>query len=139
MDSSPMTAIALRLGPGQDLKASLDAFVKRQNLAAVCILTCVGSLTKVPLRYANQPEAEVLTGHFEIVSMTGTLSALSGSHLHLSVSDSTGRAIGGHLLEGSVVYTTAEIVLGVLPAYQFAREPDPKTGYRELVIQKKAR
>lgn len=139
MESSPMTTVALRLGPGQDLKASLDAFVKRQNLAAVCVLTCVGSLTKVPIRYANQPEADMLTGPFEIVSLTGMLSSLSGSHLHLSVSDSTGRTIGGHLTDGSVVYTTAEIVLGVLPAYQFAREPDPKTGYRELVIRKKVR
>lgn len=80
MDTSPMTTVALRLGPGQDLKRELDAFVKRNNLAAVSVLTCVGSLTRVPLRYANQERYEVLTGHFEIVSLTGMLSAQSGSH-----------------------------------------------------------
>jgi predicted DNA-binding protein with PD1-like motif len=139
METSPMTTVALRLGPGQDLKKELDAFVKRHHLAAVSVLTCVGSLTRVPLRYANQEGYEVLTGHFEIVSLTGMLSAQSGSHLHLSVSDSTGRTVGGHFGEGSAVYTTAEVLLGVLSEYQFTREPDPQSGYRELVIRKKER
>ncbi len=139
METSPMTTVALRLGPGQDLKTELEAFVKRNNLAAVSVLTCVGSLTKVPLRYANQETYEVLTGHFEIITLTGMLSAQSGSHLHLAVSDSTGRTVGGHFGEGSAVYTTAEILLGILPAYRFTRELDPKSGYRELVIQKKSR
>lgn len=139
METSPMTTVALRLGPGQDLKAELEAFVKRNNLAAVSVLTCVGSLTKVPLRYANQEGYDVLTGHFEIVSLAGMLSAQSGSHLHLAVADSTGRTVGGHFGDGSAVYTTAEILLGILPGYQFTREPDPKSGYRELVIRKKVR
>lgn len=133
---SAMQTVALRLRPGQDLKASLDAYVRENRLSAVCVLTCVGSLTTVNLRYANQETGEVLTGHFEIVSMTGVLST-AGSHLHVSVSDSTGRTLGGHLLDGSAVYTTAEIVLGILPALTFTREPDPQTGYKELVIRKK--
>jgi len=139
METSPMTTVALRMGPGQDLKTELEAFVKRNNLTAVSVLTCVGSLTKVPLRYANQENYTVLTGHFEIISLTGMLSAQSGSHLHLAVSDSTGRTVGGHFGEGSVVYTTAEVLLGILPGYRFIRELDSKSGYRELVIQKKSR
>jgi predicted DNA-binding protein with PD1-like motif len=133
---SSMRTVALRLRPGQDLKAELDTYVRRHRLSAVCVLTCVGSLTKVPLRYANQEAGTVLTGHFEIVSLTGVLSG-AGSHLHVAVADSTGRTFGGHLLDGSAVYTTAELVLGVLPGLEFAREPDPQTGYRELVIRKK--
>jgi hypothetical protein len=135
---SSMQTVALRLRPGQDLKAQLDAYVRQNRLSAVCVLTCVGSLTQVTLRYANQDAGEVLTGHFEIVSLTGVLSE-AGSHLHVSVSDSTGRTLGGHLLDGSAVYTTAEIVLGILPEVAFTREPDPQTGYRELVIRKKMR
>jgi hypothetical protein len=50
-------------------------------------------------------------GKHEIVSLVGTL-ALDGDHLHIAVSDSTGRTIGGHLMEGSLVYTTAEIAVG---------------------------
>jgi predicted DNA-binding protein with PD1-like motif len=51
------------------------------------------------------------------------------------VSDSTGRTIGGHLLDGCRVYTTAEIVLGELPALAFTREIDPTFGYRELAVR----
>jgi len=76
-------------------------------------------------------------GHFEIVSLVGTLSAGGGAHLHLSVSDSTGRTLGGYLLDGCRVYTTAEIVLGTLPELQFARKTDATFGYQELVVKPK--
>lgn len=134
--AAAMQTYSFRLRPGQDLKAELDAFVKQERMEAGAILTCVGSLTDVTLRLANQDGPTVWRGHFEIVSLVGTLST-NGSHLHLSVSDSTGRTIGGHLLEGCKIYTTAEIVAGVMPSLSYVREPDPTYGYRELVVRKK--
>jgi predicted DNA-binding protein with PD1-like motif len=38
------------------------------------------------------------------------------------------------LLEGCRIYTTAELVIGVLPALVYTREPDLQTGYNELTI-----
>ena len=61
------------------------------------------------------------TGHFEIVGLTGTLSK-NGSHMHISISDSTGKTIGGHLLKGCIVYTTAEIILQSTTELNFKRE-----------------
>lgn len=127
---------SFRLRPGQDLKHELDTFVQQNHVAAGTLITCVGSLTDVTLRLANQDGPTTWQGHFEIVSLVGTLST-NGSHVHLSVSDSTGRTIGGHLLEGCKVYTTAEVVIGVLPDVVFTREPDPTFGYKELVIRKR--
>jgi predicted DNA-binding protein with PD1-like motif len=132
---SSLTAYALRLKPGDDLRQQLIAFVAAHHLEAGAVLTCVGSLTKVSLRLANQENATQYHGHFEIVSLVGTLSASGGGHLHLAVADSTGRTLGGHLLDGCRIYTTAEIVLGALPALRFTREVDPTFGYRELVIK----
>ncbi len=129
-----MKTYALRLRPGDDLRQQLNAFVQANDLKAGTMLTCVGSLTHVSLRLANQEGATTYHGHFEIVSLVGTLST-QGSHLHLAVSDSKGRTIGGHLLDGCRVYTTAEIVLGELPALVFGRETDPTFGYKELVVQ----
>lgn len=134
--AATMQTYSFRLRPGQDLKREFDAFVQQQHVAAGAVLTCVGSLTDVTLRLANQDGPSNWTGHFEIVSLVGTLSA-NGSHLHLSVSDSTGRTIGGHLLEGCKIYTTAEIVVGVMPDIVYTREPDPAFGYRELVVRKR--
>jgi hypothetical protein len=49
-------------------------------------------------------------GKFEIVSLSGTLSS-SGHHVHMSIADCDGNVFGGHLMEGCLVRTTAEIVL----------------------------
>jgi uncharacterized protein len=127
---------ALRLTPGQDLKKELDQYVKNNQLEAACILTCVGSLRNAVLRPANQKTPLIRAEKWEIVSLVGTLSP-EGSHLHISLSDSTGATIGGHLLEGNLVYTTAEIVLGHIPQLKFTRQTDPETGYKELKIIKK--
>ncbi|MBO0357221.1 DNA-binding protein [Hymenobacter sp. BT186] len=131
--ASPMRTYALRLKPGQDVRQQLTAFTTEHQIRAGAMVTCVGSLTQVTLRLANQENPTVYHGHFEIVSLVGTLST-NGSHLHLAVSDSTGRTIGGHLLDGNLVYTTAELVIGVLDNLDFRREPDPTFNYRELTI-----
>lgn len=136
--SSSLVCYALRLQPGDDLRQQLLAFAAAQGIEAGAVLTCVGSLTEVSLRLANQAEASHYHGHFEIVSLVGTLSKSGGAHLHLSVSDSTGHTIGGHLLDGCRIYTTAELVLGALPGLQFTRDTDPTFGYKELVVKRAA-
>lgn len=110
--------------------------VQQERISAGAVLACVGSLTDIRLRLANQESSSIWKGHFEIVSLVGTLS-VNGSHLHLSASDSTGRTIGGHLLDDCLIYTTAELVIGVMPELIYTREPDPTFGYKELVIRKK--
>ena len=132
---SNMQAVTIRLKPGEDLKAKLDEYVQIHHIKAACIVTCVGSLQQAVIRYANLPNTDRLTGKFEIVSLTGTL-AVSGSHLHISISDSTGKTTGGHLAEGSIIYTTAEIVLGILPGIVYERDTDKTYGFKELVIKK---
>lgn len=127
---------AIRLKPGQDLKMEIEKLVAQEKIQAGWIITAVGSVTQTNLRYANMPAGEKLQGHFEIVSLVGTIST-SGSHLHMSVSDSTGRTVGGHLLEGNLVYTTAEIIIGESTDLIFSREKDGTTEWPELQINKK--
>jgi len=52
-----------------------------------------------------------------------------------AISDGEGRTYGAHLMDGSAVYTTAEILLAVLEDARFLRSFDPATGYDELDIQ----
>ena len=130
-----MKIYALRLRPGQDLKQELVKFTKEKNIQAGFIITCVGSLKKASIRLADQPDATTYDGKFEIVSLVGTME-VDGVHLHLSISDSTGKTIGGHLMDGCLIYTTAEIIIGDAQGLQFSRETNPETTYRELVIRK---
>jgi hypothetical protein len=46
--------------------------------------------------------------------------------------------MGGHLCSGSLVRTTAELVIGLLPEWRFWRALDPATGYAELRITPRA-
>ncbi|WP_218079449.1 PPC domain-containing DNA-binding protein [Anthocerotibacter panamensis] len=128
-----MDLFALRLEPGQDLKQSLQQFTQARGLLAGFILTAVGSLEQVALRLAGAHSPTIYTATFEIVSLVGTLCP-TGLHLHLAVADHQGQTWGGHLLEGCIVYTTAEIVVGTSASFTFTRETDRATGYLELKV-----
>lgn len=132
-----MNIFAIRLKPNQDLKESLNNFVQQNNIQSGFIITAVGSLKQATLRFADGDSAYVLHEKFEIVSLVGTLS-IHGIHLHVSLSDKNGQTIGGHLLEGCLIYTTAEIVIGTCEEFIFLRSVDEKTGYKELEIVPKS-
>ena len=132
-----MKTYTFRLRPAQDLFDSIQAFVDEHNIEAGCILSGVGSLTHATLRLANREYYNEYDGHFEIVSITGT-AAVSGSHLHISISDGDGVTIGGHLVSGCQIYTTAEIVLAEFEDVVYARELlENDSGYEELVVYPK--
>lgn len=131
---TPCKPHAFRLKPGQDLKKEILQYVKEKQIKAGWISTCVGSLTSYNIRFANQPEGHNGSGHFEIVSLTGTVS-VNGSHLHLSISDNTGKTIGGHLMDSNIVYTTAEIVILSSDELIFKREKDGSTPWEELQVE----
>lgn len=134
MTDTNLTVHALRLLPHDDLKLSLIRFTQENKLTAGFIITCVGSLIKTTLRLANAKSITHYEGEMEIVSLTGTLSQ-DGVHLHISLADTEGATIGGHLMEGCIINTTAEIILGNAHDYQFTRELDPKTNFKELIIK----
>jgi predicted DNA-binding protein with PD1-like motif len=132
-----MKVIPLRLQPGADLRQALEAWMGEQQERAGCVISAVGSLSVAQLRFAGAAEATAIHGELEILSLSGTLSP-DGSHLHITIADSSGAVLGGHLCVGSMVRTTAELVIGLLPEWRFSRELDPATGYPELRITPQA-
>lgn len=132
-----MNIHTFRLKPAQDLFDSIEAFVIDKKIEAGCVLSSVGSLTYATLRLANRDFHNEYEGHFEIVSITGTVST-NGSHIHISISDGDGVTIGGHLVSGCKIYTTAEIVIAEFDDVIYKRELlENDSGYEELVVYKK--
>ncbi|MDX2230052.1 MAG: PPC domain-containing DNA-binding protein [Leptolyngbyaceae cyanobacterium bins.349] len=129
-----MNIYALRLRPDQDLRGALKEFAIAHQLQAAFVLTAIGSFKQVALRFADQPTHCILTGRYELLSLNGTLS-VHGMHLHMAIADSQGKTLGGHVTEGCLIYTTAEIVLGASQELIFLRHPDAQTGFWELAIQ----
>lgn len=121
-----------RLIKGYDLKQSIAALIKQENIQAGNIASGVGCLSEVRIRLADGSSELHLVDAFEIVSLIGTLTA-SHQHLHIAVADKTGKVFGGHLLDGCLVNTTAELILHSYPDLVFEREFDNQTGYSELV------
>ncbi|QLE42943.1 DNA-binding protein [Nostoc sp. C052] len=128
-----MKVFAIRLKPQYDLRQSLKNFVKQEDIKAGFILSAIGSLEAAKIRFANQDVSTVLTGKFEIIALNGTI-ATTGVHLHIAISDREGKTIGGHLDDGCIIYTTAEIVIGASEKFTFNRTFDQETGYQELEV-----
>ncbi|KWE16237.1 DNA-binding protein [Burkholderia cepacia] len=130
-----MQAHPLRLSPGDDLRRSIEEALRPHSAHAAFVIQGIGSLSVAQLRFAGVDQPTELRGDLEILTLAGSVSP-DGAHLHMAVSDASGRVSGGHVASGCVVRTTAEILLALLPAHRFSREPDAGTGFNELVIRR---
>lgn len=133
MKSIKQSIFAFRLTSGMDLKKQLLLIAEQNSLHAAYVISCVGSLQRAHLRMAGADDKKVWEEKMEILSLVGTLFD-GGCHLHIALSDRSGCVVGGHLLDGCVVYTTAELIIGEALDLTFSREIDPSTGYQELKI-----
>jgi len=119
----------LRLNPGDDLRLALEALGRTGFVVAG-----IGSLAHAELRFAGEPGPTHVEGPLEILTLSGSLTP-DGAHLHASLSDASGRVLGGHVCAGCTVHTTAELLVAPLPPGSLARAFDAATGYAELVIR----
>lgn len=151
--SSDIKAHVIRFLPDEDLYQGIKKYLKENNIKAAFIMTCVGSLKRIHLRLAKKDgekegylkiddehytedmrfwKSEV--NKYEITSLVGCVS-VERCHLHIALSDYKGNLIGGHLMDqGNLIYTTAEVVLGVLPQLEFSTFQCEKSGWPELGI-----
>ncbi len=133
-----MKTFPIRLLPGQDLRTALEVAVQTQNCRAAFVLSGIGSLSTAGVRLAGAVQSERLAGDMEILTLSGMVAfdgVKSSSHLHMAISTASGQVLGGHVAAGCIVLTTAEVLLALLPDWEFAREPDAVTGYDELVVR----
>jgi len=124
--------IVSRILPDNDLKTALKNIMDGSDFKSGIILCIVGSLKETHLRMSDGNK-KTFNGDYEIVSAEGTISP-DGVHVHIAVSDENGHVIGGHLLEGCIIYTTAEICV-LESEISFKRVFDHNTGYRELFVE----
>jgi len=123
-----------RLTRGNDIKKEIIDYCQKENIEAGIIISAVGCISHLHIRLAEAKEYIDKEENYEIVSITGTVSK-DDVHIHISVSDNSGKTMGGHLKEGTIVDTTCEVAIYELKDYSFSREPDSMTGYNELVIK----
>ncbi len=114
------TRILVRLDPGDEVVASLEAVAQKENIE-LAMVQGLGALNRVVMGVydiaAQEFKATTLEGALEMISVTGTLDTMGTehySHFHISVGDENGRAYGGHLKE-AVISATGEIIVTKMP------------------------
>ena len=121
-----------RLFEDEDL---FDAIKKRTEECSVKAgaFILIGTLKNVVLGYYKEGKYEYirLDCHLEIASGTGNIAVDNKGeavvHAHVVVSNEKGEAFGGHLMKGSRVGATAELVIIEATGINLQRTFDEKT------------
>ena len=130
--------VVIRLKPGTDLLGGIQAACERYQIHNGVVISAIGSLKKV--RFCDVealPEKKCGYGYGRVLALDETIE-LTGAggvicsdaeqninlHIHISMSDKNGKAYGGHLVEGTEVLMTADIVLGEIEGVDMLREYD---------------
>jgi predicted DNA-binding protein with PD1-like motif len=98
-------AAFVSLARGEDLMEGLNRAVAALGFEAAT-LQVIGALEQGAVGYLQQEKGEyktLTTGHVEISAGVGNVSVRDGKpwvHLHLVLSESDGRCVGGHAMEG---------------------------------------
>lgn len=132
--------IVARLLPGTDLLEGLQAVCEKHGLRNGVVISAIGSLDGV--RYCNVealPELKCGYGYGQVLYLDGPIeltgaggvicSDTDGSinrHMHISMSDKYGNAHGGHLVKGTRVLMTTDVVLGEIGDVNMLRKFDPE-------------
>ena len=130
-----MKTFAIRLRRGADLLQSIEEFCIAKSIRAGVVLSGVGCVTKARVRDASGVTIVDIDEPMEIVSLMGTVSE-KRCHLHVSFSKEDLSVVGGHLVDGCIINTTCELVIGELDHTVYDVEFDAETGYDELIIKK---
>jgi len=113
----------------------------RENNIQLGRIEALGAVKKARLGYYNQQTHEyqffTLDQTLEITKLVGNISLKDGSpivHAHITLADKTGKAYGGHLATGTVVFA-CEFIIEVFDGPVFERKFDKETGLPLWAIQ----
>jgi predicted DNA-binding protein with PD1-like motif len=129
------TPIMQRLRKGEDLVAELTRVCRENNITRGSIQV-IGAMERACLGYYHQDtrkyENHTIDSHVEILAGLGNVSTLDGEifvHLHLTLGDAQCRSMGGHAMEGNIIFA-AEAVITQIPGDALNRVYDEPTGLK---------
>ena len=128
---SPATGIIfVTLGYGEDLLEGIRAAARAAGVHTGLLVTGIGSLRQGRLHIVETNELPPanrfieLPGPLEVTGYTGVIAAYE-PHVHIAMTDPSGRFYGGHLEEGCQVLTLAEFSLLRVGDIQLDRQVRP--------------
>jgi len=131
---SPGRRLLGRLAKGEDLLAGLE---QRGAAAGIKLgaVRAIGAVSRARFGYYHQTERRYAFLEFseplEILALLGNVSLKDGQvmvHAHVTLADAQGRAWGGHLAEGTLVFACEYEIQEYLGEKPLARALDEETG-----------
>ena len=101
------------LSKGADVFNSLNELNTHYDSTSF-LISAVGDLSRVSFKCPLNHNPIIFEKKLEIISLSGFLRSTE-SHLHVSVSDENCNVYGGHLLSGTIVLKSLDVLIGVLP------------------------
>lgn len=122
-----------KLAHGADLLEEITNFCIEKNICLARV-HAIGAVKKARLGFYCQGSREYkffdIEKPLEITSLTGNVSIRECSpmvHAHITLSDESGQAYGGHLAPGTIVFA-CELIIQVFDDAEFKRGFDQETG-----------
>lgn len=122
-----------RLTHGADLLAELNRVTRELQVTCGCV-QAIGAVQRARLGFYDQQrrvyEYLTLERPLELTSLAGNVSLKDGEamvHAHANLADESGRVIGGHVAEGTIIFA-CEFILQEWRGQAPVREFDPTTG-----------
>jgi len=130
----------IKLDKDEWLMESLRAICRENNIQHALVLQGIGMLKMFELGFFDGEKhvSKTTATPLELLSLGGTIAQYDGDyniHLHASLADSTGKAIGGHLKDGKIA-VLAEIMVLVLSSVKLTRKLNPDSNLAELHIER---
>ena len=129
----PIQRFIGKLAHGSDLLEELTDICKKNNITLGRI-EGLGAVKKARLAYYDQNNREYqffdLDQHLEITKLIANISLKDGEpivHAHVTLADDEGKAFGGHLAPGTVVFA-GEVIIEVFEGEKLERGFDEDTG-----------
>jgi predicted DNA-binding protein with PD1-like motif len=123
-----------RLAQGEELLAALEKLAREHGIT-LGEVRALGAVSQARLGYYNQAERQYylieMDRPLEIVSLIGNISLKDDKpivHAHLTLADQDGRAFGGHLAEGTLVFACEFTIQEYRSAAPLVRRLDEPTG-----------
>lgn len=131
---TPGRKIMGRLAKGEDLLAALSKVALEEDIT-LGEVRAIGAVSQARVGYYHQTERQYywldLKRPLEITSLIGNISLKDGEpmvHAHVTLSDGEGRAFGGHLAEGTLVFACEFTIQEYQSATPLVRQMDDPTG-----------
>jgi hypothetical protein len=133
IDTKHARSIMGKLGHGKDLLEELTAVATAEGITLGRV-EALGALKRARLGFYDQEEREYefheIDETLELTNLVGNISLKDGApivHAHVTLSDREGRAFGGHLAPGSIIFA-CEFVMQSLEGPTLTRARDDVTG-----------